>query len=217
MKTLILSLVLLVSLHCKAQETKVFSLSPIAKDTEKVNGIVVGIGHYDFNRNKVINGANIDLMVLSPAIFLMGGSYGLFDKSKNDLTNDSTLTINGLNLAIAGYTNNAVNHNGLSIALYNSSGVTNGLSIIGTMNTAKTLNGFHIAGLSNNSNYLNGIGLSIYNHNDYMTGLQLGIVNRSYQIKGLQIGLFNKSNSVSGLQIGLININAKRALPFINW
>lgn len=215
MKTMILTLLLLISINSIAQETKVFSLSPMSKKTEVVNGLVIGIGHLDLKGDQKINGVNIDLMVLSPMVLLMGGGHGVFDKPKNPLP-EIKLVTNGLNIGIAGYIGNTV-HNGMNISLYNKTEETNGISIIGSANTARSLHGFHIAGLTNNSVNLKGVGISFCNHNDNVSGLQLGIINRSYTVKGLQIGIFNKSDAVSGLQLGLINKNAKRLLPIINW
>lgn len=215
MKTALIILSLLISFNSYTQENKVFSLSPMSSSTDVVNGLVVGIGHFETRSGQSINGVNLDLMALSPMIFLLGGGHGLFDKPKvsNDPVN---LVTNGLNIAAGGYLGKTI-HNGLSISLYNKTVAMNGMSITATVNTAESLKGLQIALMNNNSINSSGVNISISNNNDYMSGLQLGLVNRSQVVKGLQIGLFNRSKSVHGVQIGLININSKRALPIINW
>lgn len=214
MRTFILTFALLIYFNGQAQETKIFSLSPMSKNTEVVNGMVLGIGHWADNADQTINGVNIEIMPLAPMVLMLGGGNGVF--SKHNVSGGVNVVTNGLNIGAGGYLGKTI-HNGLNISIYNKTEETNGISIIGTINTARSLHGFHIAGFTNNSYDLKGVGVSFCNHNDNMVGLQIGVINMSHTVKGIQIGLFNKSDEVSGLQLGLININAKRVLPLINW
>lgn len=193
-----------------SQDQKIFSLSPMTKNTKTVNGVVVGIGHFEAGKQlQHINGINVDLMPFSLLI--------LMHRDPNDLQRDSVFLIsNGLNLATGGFLSGTI-HNGLSIALYSLANDLNGFSIHAAYNSAQNLRGLHISGIGNYANKSVGINVGLYNKSSNMTGLQLGLINKSTHIKGLQIGLFNYSDSVNGLQIGFINRNAKRVLPFLNF
>lgn len=215
MKAIITSLILLTSIVAQAQKTKIFSLSPLTRDTEKVNGLVIGIGHFqEPDTIQTINGVNVDIMPLSPLLAFLAVMYGKpFEYNANEKLK---LISNGLNIGIAGYME-GVEHNGVSITLYNAGYASNGLGIYGTFNSTKTLNGIHIAGIGNSSKTSNGLNIAFYNGSQTMNGVQIGVINSSIRMKGLQIGLFNRTDALTGLQLGFINVNSKRTLPFINF
>lgn len=200
MKTLMICLMSLINIATQAQGTKIFSLSPMTKNTQKVNGLVVGIGHFqEPDPVQTINGVNLDVMVFSPLITMLTFMYGSVDKYPHD--EKTKIISNGLNLGIGGYMG-GVEHNGVSVSLYNITNKSTGLGIHPAFNAGK---------------YSQGLNLSLYNKHDYMTGVQIGLVNKSTQLKGVQIGLFNRTNALKGLQLGFINSNGKRTLPFINF
>lgn len=215
MKAVITSLILLTSIVAQAQKTKVFSLSPLTRDTEKVNGLVIGIGHFqEPDIIQTINGVNLDIMPLSPLVTFLAVMYGRpFEYNEKE---NLKLVANGLNLAIAGYLE-GVAHNGVSIAMYNAGYASNGLGIHASFNSTKYLNGVHIAGFGNSSKTSNGLNIAFYNGSQTMNGVQIGLINSSSNHTGLQIGLFNRTNALKGLQLGFINTNGKRTLPFINF
>ena len=218
MKTTLICMMMLLGLATQAQtKTKVFSLSPMTKDTETVNGLVVGIGHFqNAPQTQRINGINVDIMPLSPLVGFYSIMYGTpFTHQKFD--DDIKIISNGLNLGISGYLEGSSKHNGLGVTLYNAGHTSNGLTVNGLFNRSKQLHGLHIAGLSNISSTSVGLNLAFYNHSDTMYGAQIGLLNSAGQVKGLQLGLLNRTNALSGLQIGLINVNGKRTLPFLNF
>ena len=196
-----------------------FSLSPIHSKVEQVNGLVMGVGHYDNKKIKrqMINGLNIDVIHPAPLLFL---SFGLdipfqsallgitYDGSTgihlvDDIgTDQSWLTMNGLNLSVGGFYS-GTNFNGLNISLFAALNKMNGLSMSPVFNAAGISNGLQLSVLSNYT----------YKGN----GLQLAVSNVADQFHGVQIGLFNNSSNQRGVQIGLWNKNEKRSLPFINW
>lgn len=210
MKTIFFITTFFLSSITYSQDKKIFSVSPMTKNTKTVNGLVVGLGHFDAGKQlQHINGVNVDVMPF-PLLILM-------HRDPNDLQRDSVFLIsNGLNLATGGFLDGTI-HNGLSIALYSLANDLNGFSIHAAYNSAQNLRGLHISGIGNYANRSVGINVGLYNKSANMTGLQLGLINKSTHIKGLQIGLFNYSDTVKGLQIGFINRNAKRVLPFLNF
>ncbi|WP_196936414.1 LA_2272 family surface repeat-containing protein [Sphingobacterium hungaricum] len=213
MKTLLTTLLIVFCLNTiYGQKRKIFSLSPMTGDTEQVNGLVVGVGHFQESQYvQRVNGINIDLMVLSPMVVL----YSLDGKHSEERTGLKLIS-NGLNLAVGGYMEGTV-HNGLSFAMYNFSDKINGLSVNATYNRVVSMNGLHISGFGNFSESAHGINIGISNRNDYMKGIQLGVYNASTDFTGLQIGIYNKTNALSGLQLGFWNKNGSRSLPFINF
>ncbi len=197
--------------NIQAQQTKIFSLSPMTAETVKVNGMVVGLGHFGDNPSlQKINGLNVDLMLFSPLILMYR------DPSERELL-ETKLISNGLNIGTGGYSSLSTVHNGLSIAMYTFCKQLNGVSINGAYTSVGSLNGLHISGIGNFSDRSAGINLGISNNNVQMTGLQVGIINQSKELRGIQIGVFNKSGALRGLQLGIWNSNAKRSLPFINF
>lgn len=215
MKTWITCLILLTGISAQAQKTKIFSLSPMTKDTEKVNGLVIGIGHFQEPEIvQTINGVNIDIMPLSPLVTFLAVMYGRpFEQDDNE---PIKLISNGLNVGVAGYMG-GVEHNGASIAMYNTGYASNGLGIHAAFNSTENLKGVHIAGIANSSKTSVGLNIAVYNNNSIMDGVQIGLVNSSTRLKGVQIGLFNKTEALRGLQLGVINTNGKRTLPFVNF
>ncbi|WP_257667030.1 LA_2272 family surface repeat-containing protein [Parapedobacter tibetensis] len=222
MKSIIIGICFLLNAGTiQAQRTKMFSLSPMTKETVKVNGMVLGVGHFQESPyTQVVNGLNVDLFILSP-FAVLHGLNGDGPRETQMLDNYSReeptkLVSNGVNLALGGYYGGTV-HNGLSIAMYNLGKSVNGVSINVAYNSVKQLNGLHISGIGNFSYQSQGANIGLYNNNIAMSGLQLGIVNKSEKFTGVQLGIYNKTNALSGLQLGFFNKNAKRTLPFINF
>ena len=244
MKTKFLSLLMIISLNSFSQEysmkdtlrTQVFSLSPISKNVDKVNGLVFGLGHLD-NKHvsvQIINGLNIEAnpapiagtfiaflgIIYLPEIIKNSNEEFRLKKLKGDQLKIkdfdavSNLKLNGINLSTGCFLTNT-SMNGLNISLGNKFKKFNGLSIapLGTISTIQ--NGVSI-GLINANNNLNGISVGVYNQSFNLKGLQLGICNISKSNNGIQIGIFNKSYS-KGFQLGLWNKNLKRSLPILNW
>lgn len=220
----------------RVPKTKFFSISPMSKNTENVNGIVFGAGHIDNKRvkNQSINGLNIEV---NPAPIV--GGLGIFmaimylpeiiDKKKTNSYKDTiplsklviqnfnytpNLKINGLNLS-TGCFFVRTEMNGLNISLGNKFKKLNGISIAPLGNLTDTQNGISF-GLINFTNKLSGLNVGVLNQSQLIKGSQLGVYNLVKENKGLQIGLINKSYS-KGFQVGLWNKNSSRSLPFVNW
>ncbi|TDS17540.1 LA_2272 family surface repeat-containing protein [Sphingobacterium paludis] len=210
-KITIISLLCLCVLYVHAQRTKIFSLSPMTRETAKVNGVVVGLGHLDYDSlQRQINGVNIDLFILSPLVVLYGDPTRLEEEP-------TRLISNGVNLGLGGFLHRGTVHRGLSVAMYSVAKKLDGVSVQATYTSVQKLNGLHLSVIGNFSEELHGVGVGIYNSNHRTQGIQLGIFNKSKRTVGLQIGLINVSKSVSGLQLGIWNENARRSLPFINF
>lgn len=194
---------------------KIFSLSPISKRVNKVNGFALGVGHYE-NRNiklQTINGLNIEASPLSIALFSISinvpfeslfvgindnviSNVAFFDDFK-----ETYIKINGLNISSGGFTGGA-ELRGINISIISGMNKMNGFSVGGILNT-KSFSGLSISGLANIS--------------DSGNGVQIGPSNVSRRHNGIQIGLFNNSKDLRGMQFGLWNTNGKRKLPFFNW
>ncbi|GGH18856.1 hypothetical protein GCM10011418_22820 [Sphingobacterium alkalisoli] len=187
----------------------------MTKNIQKVNGLVVGIGHFqEPDHVQTINGVNLDVMVFSPLITVLAVMHGrVYDYPQDEKTK---VVSNGLNLAIGGYMGD-VEHNGLSVALYNIANKSTGLGIHPAFNLTEKSVGTHISAFVNAGKYSQGLNVALYNRHEYMTGVQIGVINKSLHLKGIQIGLFNRSKTLKGLQLGFINSNGKRTLPFINF
>ncbi len=194
---------------------KIFSLSPISRRVNKVNGFVLGVGHYENANIKIqtINGLNVEASPLSLALFSISinvpfealfvgindnviSNVAFFDDCK-----DTYVKINGLNISSGGFTGGA-ELRGFNISIISGMNKMNGFSVGGILNT-KNFSGVSISGLANIS--------------DSGNGIQIGSSNVSRRHKGIQIGLFNNSKDLRGMQFGLWNTNGKRKLPFINW
>lgn len=180
---------------------KIFSLSPISKRVNKVNGFALGAGHFE-NQNitlQVINGLNIEASPISLALisFSINVPFESLFVGINDniISNvaffddkiETYIKINGLNVSSGGFMGGA-ELRGVNISIFSGMNVMNGFSVGGILNT-KSFNGLSVSGLANLSDFGNGI----------------------------QIGLFNNSKELRGMQFGLWNTNGKRRLPLFNW
>ncbi len=215
--------------------SQIFSLSPISKKVDKVNGLVFGVGHIENKRiaNQTINGLNIEANP-APAVGALIGFIAIMhlpDIIKNNKMPDSIrntedyyrirnlnhtphLKLNGLNIS-SGCFFTTTSMNGLNISAGNKFNDFNGISIAALGTIADNQNGISI-GIYNGNNNLIGSTIGIFNQSYNLKGLHLGIINQTRNNHGLQVGIFNKSNS-KGFQIGIWNINNKRSMPFINW
>lgn len=242
MKNLFLVLLLVtISINSSAQDTipynpthsQIFSLSPISKKVDKVNGLAFGVGHVENKRveNQAINGCNIEVNPV-PVAAVMAATLLLIYLpeiiKKNEFFNSKTpesfvienytsspyLKINGLNLS-TGCFFTTTDMNGLNISLGNKFKNFNGLSIAPLGTISDKINGLSIGIVNANTN-LKGATIGIYNQTYELNGLQTGLVNRVEINKGLQIGVFNKSYS-NGFQLGVWNKNSSRSFPILNW
>lgn len=216
MKKLLPILLLLSACNGLAQDTlstQVFSLTPLAAKTDKVNGFAFGLGHLwhkDDKKRITVNGLNVELNPFLPLAVLF------LDPSKAG-DEDQFVTINGLHLSTYGLmTNgriNGVGISGINVGLQSS----NGLMINALYNFSLEMNGVHISGLANSATHAAGMQVAFYNKAFVLYGLQTGIYNEAVEVHGLQIGLFNKAAKVRGIQVGFWNVNKKRSMPFVNW
>lgn len=207
----IFNLLLLVALDVCAQRTKIFSLSPMSRETDKVNGVVLGLGHIDDVAGlQRVNGLNIDLMVLSPLAMLY------MDPKKHEVE-EVKLISHGVNIGVGGFSSRAVVHRGFSMAMYSMGQELSGVGLHVAYTSAPKINGLHISGIGNYSGSANGVQIAINNESVVMRGLQIGLFNSAARAAGVQIGLFNRSERLSGAQFGIWNTNGKRSLPFINF
>lgn len=194
---------------------KIFSLSPISKRVNKVNGFALGVGHYENQNIKIqtINGLNIEASPLLLALFTVSINVpfeslfvGINDNVISNVAffddpTDTYIRINGLNISSGGFTGGA-ELRGINISIISGMNKMNGFSVGGILNT-KSFSGVSISGLANIS--------------DSGNGIQIGASNVSRRHNGVQIGLFNNSKELRGMQFGLWNTNGKRKLPFFNW
>lgn len=243
MKTKILALFILFSMKGFSQDTleipklrsQLFSLSPISKKVNEVNGLVFGIGHIDNKRiaSQKINGINIEANPAPAAGALIAFISLMYlpeiieknkvsDSLKNtedyykikDVKHTPHLKLNGLNIS-SGCFFTTTSMNGLNISVGNKFKDFNGISITALGTIAANQNGFSM-GIYNRNNNLTGSSVGVYNQSYDLKGVHIGLINRTRRNSGLQIGVFNQSNS-KGLQLGVWNVNNKRSLPFFNW
>ncbi len=212
--------------------TQIFSLSPISKKVDKVNGLVFGVGHVDNKRVKAqrINGLNLEVNpapIVGALIACVALIY-LPDIIKNntfksdsinkfkieDFKSTPDLRLNGINIS-TGCFFIPTTINGLNISLGNKFKRFNGLSIAPLGTIAGDFNGLGIGFLNTNTN-LNGVSLGIYNQTFLLKGLQFGMINQVKTSHGIQIGIYNRSYS-RGLQLGFWNKNSKHSFPLINF
>jgi len=238
------SVLLLVALssNCFGQDTikykpthsQIFSLSPISKKVDKVNGLAFGVGHVENRKieNQTINGWNLEA---NPAP--IAGAFTAFlaimyspdiiennakKKGKSQIHNfeiknwnyTPNLKINGFNLS-TGCFFTTTNMNGLNISLGNKFKKFNGFSIAPLGTISDKLNGITV-GIINANTDLKGATFGLYNQTYNLKGLQFGIVNQVEKNKGIQLGVFNKSYS-RGFQLGVWNKNKDRSFPILNW
>uniref|UniRef100_UPI00404A55F1 hypothetical protein n=1 Tax=Gelidibacter sp. TaxID=2018083 RepID=UPI00404A55F1 len=248
MKTSFFMLLIFVMYNANAQDSirvssvetikthaQIFSLSPISKKVDKVNGFVVGFGHINNKNiaNQNINGLNIEANpapAVGALLAFMSVMYlpEIIERNKvsdsikrtedyykiNNLTSTPHLRLNGINIS-TGCFFTTTSMNGLNISIANKFNNFNGLSITVLGTITDNQNGFSI-GVVNANNTMKGSTIGIYNQSYDLKGLHVGIFNQTRNNHGLQFGVFNKSNS-KGFQIGVWNVNNKRSLPFINW
>ena len=195
---------------------KIFSLSPISRRVNRVNGFTLGFGHYENQRIKMqkVNGLNLEASPLGLALisFAINVPFeGLFVGINDGVISNTAfidddlptvIKINGLNISSGGFMCGA-EVNGLNISVFSRINKMNGLSINGSVLGSKKFNGVCISGIANVTEYGN--------------GLQLAVSNVSRNHRGIQIGLFNHSKNIRGVQFGLWNTNGKRKLPILNW
>jgi hypothetical protein len=229
------------SSNCFSQDTikhvpthsQIFSLSPISKKVDKVNGFVFGVGHVENRKveNQTINGLNLEA---NPApivgafcafIYLMYLPEIIEKNKKQENKSEHnfeiknwnytpSLKINGINLS-TGCFFTTTSMDGLNISLGNKFKNFNGLSIAPLGTISDKINGVSIGIINANTN-LKGATFGIYNQTYELNGLQTGIVNQVEKNKGIQLGIFNKSYS-RGLQLGIWNKNRNRSFPILNW
>lgn len=217
-----------------AVHSQIFSLSPMSRKVDRVDGLVFGLGH--INNKKIeyqtINGLNLEANP-APAAGALYAFMALmyFDKViennkikvvKNteqefrikNMDYNPELKLNGLNIS-SGCFFTTTSMNGLNISAANKFNNFNGLSVTVLGTIADHQNGLSI-GLYNANNEMSGSTIGFYNQSYELKGLHLGIFNQVGINRGVQIGIFNRSNS-KGLQLGLWNSNNKRSMPFLNW
>lgn len=214
--------------------SQIFSLSPISKKVDQVNGLVFGSGHIN-NKNierQTINGISIEvnpapaagalyafMLLMHIDDVIKNNKIKVIKNSDDDykirnVNYTPDLKLNGLNLS-SGCFFTTTSMNGLNISAGNKFNDFNGLSVTVLGTIAGHQNGFSI-GVYNANNDLIGSTIGVYNQSYELKGLHLGVFNQAQINKGLQIGIFNKSNS-TGFQLGLWNVNNKRSMPFLNW
>jgi len=244
MKTKILALLIFFSIKGFSQDSlqvpklrsQLFSLSPISRKVDNVNGIVFGLGHIDNKRivSQTINGMNLEanpapaagalmafMVIVHAPDFIKANkrdkSIGVDDErfmKINDWTTTPHLKLNGINLS-TGCFFTSTDMTGLNISLGNKFNNFNGISLAPLGTLAGKQNGLSI-GIINGNNQLSGATFGIYNQSKDLNGLHFGIVNRAKRNDGLQVGVYNKSFS-KGFQLGIWNVNSKRSLPLLNW
>lgn len=208
--------------------SQIFSLSPISKKVDKVNGLVFGVGHYQNKRieKQTINGINVDVNPIGASIpfiivfipdMIRKGTF-LDKEDPNFIVNIDKnyprIQMNGLNVS-AGCFFTEVSMNGLNISLLNRFNKMNGISITPIGTQANVMNGFSV-GIYNGFNKNSGLSIGLLNESMNLKGIQFGVYNSVHEMKGIQIGVFNVSRK-KGLQLGIWNVNSKRSMPFINW
>ncbi|MDA6071146.1 hypothetical protein NJT12_16135 [Flavobacterium sp. AC] len=217
------------------QHSRIFSLSPISKKTDKVNGLVLGVGHVENKRisSQTINGINIEANPAPAAGVLYAFMCLMYmekiiENYKKEVIVKATeedykiknmnytpyLKLNGLNVS-SGCFFTTTSMNGLNISAGNKFKNFNGLSVTVLGTIADQQNGISI-GLYSANNNLTGSAIGVYNRSYQLSGLHIGVFNQARINKGLQIGVFNKSDS-KGFQLGFWNVNNKRAMPFLNF
>lgn len=206
----------------KKCHSQIFSLSPISKKVDKVNGLVFGVGHYE-NKNiksQTINGINLELNpigLLTPIVFIFSFDEKFEAKNLMEDFDSNKILVNGLNISTGGFTSNSY-MNGLNLSILTRINQMNGISISGLVMANKKTNGFSFAGYLNYNEKLNGLSFGLINKSIDFNGMQVGLYNNCQnQMIGIQFGIVNISNKTKGLQIGLLNRNKKRTLPFINF
>lgn len=222
------------SLRVEVLHNQIFSLAPISKNVDKVNGLCFGLGHIENKKikNQTINGLNVEAnpAPIAGALFAFMSIIYLPDIIKNNSRKKDSiytpnfkiknweqspnLKINGINIS-TGCFFVPTSMNGINISVGNEFKNFNGVSIAPLGTISDKFNGLSI-GIINANSYLNGASFGLYNQTYELKGLQFGIVNRVQISSGIQIGIYNKSYA-RGLQIGIWNKNSKHSFPILNW
>lgn len=148
---------------------KIFSLSPISRRVNRVNGFALGAGHYQNEKIKLqtINGLNVEASPLSVALFTISINVPfesfLVGINDNVISNvaffddrtDTYIKINGLNISSGGFMGGA-ELRGVNISIISGMNKMNGFSVGGILNT-KSFSGVSISGLANISDLGNGV------------------------------------------------------------
>ena len=214
-------------------KSQIFSLSPISKKVQQVNGLVFGVGHCEnkFVAIQTINGLNLEanpapaagaiigmlVLIHLPELIKNHNAQNKPDSVRYKIQNYNCLSkikLNGINISSGCFFTN-VSMNGLNISAGNKFDNFNGISIAPLGTISDNFNGFSV-GIINCSNNLKGFSVGVLNQSYCLNGLQVGIVNKANFSKGVQIGIFNKSIN-NGFQLGFWNKNKNRSLPFINF
>lgn len=220
-------------IHTIETHSQIFSLSPISKKVDKVNGLVFGVGHCENKNiaNQTINGMNVEInpapiagtffaflsLIYLPEIIKNRKPKDSINQHDFKIQNFNTLLhvkLNGINIS-SGCFFTTTNMNGLNLSLANKFKNFNGISITPLGTISDKMNGISI-GIVNANNNLNGAIIGCYNQTYQLNGMQIGIVNKVEKNQGIQIGIYNRSFS-RGFQLGFWNKNAKRCLPILNW
>lgn len=223
-----------INVSSDSKHAQMFSLSPISKQVDKINGLVFGVGHIDNKniQNQTINGVNVEANPAPIAGVFIGflGVMYLPEIIKNkswkrtDTINSCfkiknwdyspKLKINGLNIS-TGCFFVPTDMNGFNVSLGNKFKNFNGLSIAPLGTISDIQNGICI-GVINANNNLNGATIGLFNQSFELKGIQIGVFNRVQSNKGIQFGIFNRSYK-RGFQFGIWNKNNKHSYPLINW
>ena len=102
-------------------KSQIFSLSPISKKVDVVNGLAFGVGHYDDKNivDQTINGVNVEASPIGLAFpFLLFLSFDKrFDRDAftDGFDSGTTIKVNGINISSGGFLTNA-QMNGINIS-----------------------------------------------------------------------------------------------------
>ena len=198
-----------------SDSTRYFSFSPISRRVGAVNGLVLGVGHFENHRIacQKVNGLNLEITPMAaivnvvafnlPIELLVAGIYeGPNAKLFFDSPDRTYIRVDGVNLSTGGFMGGA-QCRGVNMSVLTFMNEMKGVSFSLEAFGAITFSGVSISGLGNTC--------------EYGKGVQIAVSNLSRNHKGVQIGLFNNSKNLRGMQFGLWNTNGKRKLPFINW
>ncbi len=201
MRTLLLSLLLLVSATTHAQQQKVrFPLWTFHQKNVRIYGVSLGAYSLNENVNTTTNGLRLE----APGIGLL---LCFIPRAPWDTAHDGTVQefpdykyperTNGISLSALGAMQYQVN----------------GFTIGGIGQVTWHINGISLAGGMNITQRMNGVQYGTINMCERANGIQIGMDVSTDRLRGIQIGIINSSKNTRGLQIGLWNENEKRKLP----
>ncbi len=241
----ILLLALLIAGSASAQDSlslriqRGFSLSPISRKVSRVDGWVLGVGHFrsQLIDRQTVNGLNTEVSPTGAAFVLAGIVRVMYLSKRGEIPIIDSLPaaaptfirVNGINVSTGGFMEEGAEVLGLNLStatlLNRMQGVSvsalavgavrvDGLSI-SPFSSIRQLNGGSIS-LTNSAREVRGAQIGFLNMSRELSGLQLGAINSARSSRyGFQIGLINRTHR--GFQLGLLNINKKRVLPLLNW